>query len=290
MSNLPPYMMIATPCYGNMLVRGYLHSVMQLKELLQMNGIRVDVNTIGNESLITRARNYFISIFLAEEKYTHIMFIDADITFNPASILRMVQSDKDVVGGCYPHKSINWDQIKKLGDVENLEAKSHTYVVNILQLEGNKIQVTNGFIPVSYVGTGFMMIKRGVVEKMVEKFPETKYINDVRGYDRGNNSETFYALFDCFIDPISKRYLSEDFAFCQRWLNMSGEIWADITCDLVHTGSYEFKGSFGKIFNFPPTTTTAASAAPSPPPEEGKSSSKKKQLKKPPKLGETKVA
>jgi hypothetical protein len=71
---------------------------------------------------------------------------------------------------------------------------------------------------------------------------------------------------------------------------MSGEIWADITCDLVHTGSYEFKGSFGKIFNFPPAAAPTAPPAPSPPLEEGKSSSKKKQLKKPPKLGETKVA
>jgi hypothetical protein len=82
--------------------------------------------------------------------------------------------------------------------------------------------------------------------EMVETFPELKYNNDVTGYFNGSNNEQFYAFFDCIIDDKSKRYLSEDYAFCQRWLQLGGEIWVDLLCDLSHLGSYNFRGSYLK--------------------------------------------
>jgi len=81
---------------------------------------------------------------------------------------------------------------------------------------------------------------------MAREFSNLKYVNDVGGYDSHGNKDYFYALFDCYIDPVSKRYLSEDYAFCKRWLGMNGEIWVDLSCNLSHDGTYSFKGAFLK--------------------------------------------
>ena len=40
--------------------------------------------------------------------YTHLLFIDAEIAFNPESVFRMLDLDEDVVTGVYPRKQINW--------------------------------------------------------------------------------------------------------------------------------------------------------------------------------------
>jgi hypothetical protein len=250
-----PCILLATPCYGNQLIRGYLHSVLKLQDLCKSVGIQLDISTIGNESLITRARNYFVSLLLSDKKYTHLLFVDSDITFDPASVIRMLQSNKDVVAGCYPKKSINWDKVKELykdpkTNVEFIEQISHDYALNILTKneEGQvSIPVQNGFMKVSYVATGFLLIKREVLEKMVVAFPHFKYNNDVLGYNNSKNNEFFYSIFDCVVDSESKRYLSEDYCFCQRWLSLGGEIWVDLLCNLNHTGSYEFKGSYYRV-------------------------------------------
>ena len=247
--------LLATPCYGNQLLRGYFHSVLRLQEICKSMNIGLDISTIGNESLITRARNYFVSLVLSDKKYTHLLFVDADISFDPASVIRMVQSGKDVVAGCYPKKSINWNKIKELNKDEKvnkdfIEQISYDYALNILtKNEGGpvNIPIQNGFMKVSYVATGFLLIKREVLEKFTVSFPHFKYNNDVEGYSNGKNEKYFYSIFDCIVDPESKRYLSEDYAFCQRWISLGGDIWVDLLCNLNHTGSYEFNGSYYRV-------------------------------------------
>jgi len=248
--------LLATPCYGNQMLRGYFHSVLKLHELCRSLGYGLDISTIGNESLITRGRNYFVSLMLSNKKYTHILYVDADITFDPQSVIRMVQSEKDVVAGAYAKKSINWGKVHELITknpslpIDVLEPLSHDYAINILHQKNPSeinIPIVNGFMKVSYVATGFLLIKRQVLEKLVQVHPEWKYNNDVGGYDNGSNTDYFYSVFDCIIDPHTKRYLSEDYAFCCRWLELGGDIWLDLLCNLNHTGSYEFKGAYVKV-------------------------------------------
>jgi hypothetical protein len=248
------HILLATPCYGGQLLRGYHQSTLALQRLCDSQGIKLDILTIGNESLITRARNFYVSLVLAKKEYTHLFFIDADVSFNPLNVIRMLMSGKDVVGGCYPKKGINWDKIYELvkeGKVEKefIEPASYDYAVNVItenDTGNNKIPIQNGFMKVAYAATGFLMIKREVLEKMAREFSNLKYVNDVGGYDSHGNKDYFYALFDCIIDPQSKRYLSEDYAFCKRWLGMKGEIWIDLSCNLTHDGTYSFKGSYLK--------------------------------------------
>jgi hypothetical protein len=248
------HVLLATPCYGGQMMRGYTQSILNLQRLCDTNGIKLDILTIGNESLITRARNFYVSLVLAKKEYTHLFFVDSDVSFNPLNVIRMLTGNKDIVGGCYPKKGINWEKVAstiKEGIVETefIEPACYDYAVNIITehtQDAHKIPIQNGFMKVAYAATGFMLIKREVLEKMAREFSHLKYINDVGGYDQHGNKDYFYALFDCVIDPVSKRYLSEDYAFCKRWLGMNGEIWVDLSCNLSHDGTYSFKGAFLK--------------------------------------------
>jgi hypothetical protein len=236
------------------MLRGYTQSILNLQRLCDSNGIKLEIFTIGNESLITRARNFYVSVMLAKKEYTHMIFIDADISFNPLNVIRMLSSNKDVVAGCYPKKGINWEKVTTLArenvvEKEFIEPASYDYAVNIITENDHgtqRVPIQNGFMKVAYAATGFMMIKREVLEKMAREYSHLKYVNDVGGYDSHGNKDYFYALFDCVIDPVSKRYLSEDYAFCKRWLAMNGEIWVDLSCNLTHSGTYDFKGAMLK--------------------------------------------
>jgi len=258
----PFKVLIATPCFNNQLYTGYFHSMIQLLDCLNRHNIAFAIATTGNESLITRGRNYFVSLLLSNPGFTHLLFIDADITFQPMSIVRMIHSNKPIVGGAYPKKGIQWDKIYTMLSSSSpedstssskqfnfLQELTHDYAINFKcdVNDHSNVTIENGFMEVAYIATGFMLIQRHVLETMVSRFPELKFKNDVAGYNNQHNTEYFYSLFDCFIDPESKRYLSEDYAFCKRWLQVGGEIWLDITCALNHFGSFEFKGNFLKF-------------------------------------------
>jgi hypothetical protein len=124
-------------------------------------------------------------------------------------------------------------------------AKSLDYVFNPIyhkQGENVVIRVENGMAQVKDIGTGFMMIQKSVIRKMMLKYPETKYKNNVAGYGQNNMDNCFYSLFDCCIDPVSRVYLSEDYLFCKRWIDIGGELWLDINTNLNHTGIIDYKG------------------------------------------------
>ncbi len=239
--------LVATPCYGGQVFQGYMQSVLNLQRICDQIGWNLIVKTHGNESLIPRGRNLYVAMTLGFKNITHLLYIDADITFQPESVVRMIQEDRDVTVSFYPKKGLNFTKIRDIAvknpdiDPGKLENIAHDYVLNI---DGPNIPIQRGFMKCKYAGTGFMMIKREVIEKMIEAYPETKYNNDIQGYDLPELRDNFYALFDCIIHPVSKRYLSEDYLFCERWTNIGGEIWGDITAQLTHTGAYDFKGNF----------------------------------------------
>lgn len=243
--------LIATPCYGGLVTHNYLNSIVYLKDAFYKYGINCTVYTLGNESLITRGRAFYVALLLSNPQFTHLFFIDADISFNSDSVIRMLMANKDVIAGIYPKKNININKIietAQSGDNPVIPESLMDYCINLEST--TNIKCENSIIEAMYVGTGFLMIKREVIQKMIEAYPETKYKNDVEGYDMATNKDNFYMLFDCIIDPVSKRYLSEDFTFCYRWRKIGGKIHVDINCDLTHTGTYDFRGSFKSILNF----------------------------------------
>jgi len=248
---------IGTPCYGGMITADYFKSCMQLVALAASKKIELQFGTIGNESLITRARNTIVSMFLDDKDYvgSHLLFIDADVGFGPANIDRLIRADKDIVCGIYPRKCIHWDQViravKENPNIteEQVSYKALGYNLNFEDVSNIKLQ--GGYTEVMEAATGMMLIKRDVFKKLQEAYPDRKYKSDQIVNGNRWKSDNCYDFFGVGKLPWDKeeRYLSEDYYFSRLWSNIQGKIWADVASPLVHHGNMHFKGHVGTIFS-----------------------------------------
>ena len=244
---------IATPCYGGQLTEAYFRSTIRLLTFCNQHQIPVAFGTIANESLVTRARNVLVAYFL-QSNFTRLMFIDADIEYQVEDVIKLIAHNKDVAVGAYPKKGVNWQRIRESVkqtdeplDDKAIASFGSDYAINFkfLNREQKQIAIENGLIRLHDGATGFMMIKREVIDKMIEKYPELKYNNDLNTPPELNPH--FYAFFDTMIDPKDKRYLSEDYTFSRRWQDIGGEIWLDPSISLNHYGSFNFQGNPSQI-------------------------------------------
>ncbi|HWK94625.1 MAG TPA: hypothetical protein VNR39_04290 [Pseudolabrys sp.] len=246
---------IATPCFGGVVTTGYMSSIMMLMQLAQQHGVSVSINMLGRDSLITRSRNTLVSHFLSSEEATHLMFIDADITFDAELVLRMLAFNEDVVGGMYPAKALNWQPPANIASREPMNTATLQYVGKFC--EGDELERRGPFATGVYCATGFMMIKRQVFERLIAAHPERMYTSD-HVYSPGQGSRQYHALFECMIDPDTREYLSEDFGFCRMWRELGGKIWLDVEGSLVHTGPHDFIGMPSLRFGSSQPVTEAA--------------------------------
>lgn len=244
---------IATPMYGGQCAGLYMKSCLDMQAMFGAHGVETRFSFLFNESLITRARNYLVDEFLYRSPdFTHLLFLDSDIHFNPQDIMALLAMDREVIGAPYPKKSINWGNVKKAiiknpavesGDLENLVGD---YVFN--PVVGTKqFQVTEP-LEVMEIGTGYMMIKREVLMKFIEAYGEKiKYKPDHIGQKHFDGSRYIHAIFDTVIDPVSHRYLSEDYMFCQ-WCRAIGiKVWLCPWMRTQHVGTYPFTGNLPKV-------------------------------------------
>lgn len=234
----PITVFVSTPCYGGLCLEKYMTSMIKLQLLLIKNGIQLLYDTTENESLVHRARNVSVGRFMQKTNADIFMFIDADVDFDPEAVLRLIKSNHDISVACYPKKVVMWEQAAnavKKGDNRDMSMLSSSLVVNF---GAQRIAVNDGFIQILDGPTGFMCIKRNVFKKLEEEFPELWCKNDHQNRD----FEDYHACFDCMIDPKNKRYLSEDYAFCRRWQQVGGKIYADINTTLGHVGNLPFSG------------------------------------------------
>jgi hypothetical protein len=214
---------IGIPCYGGMVSEPTMTSFLRFILLASQAGLNWSLDTMVNESLVTRARNNLMAKMMTNKQATHFMFIDADIRFQPDSILQMIACDKEVIGGLYPKKALPVN-----------------YVINLKP----QTKIQGDIFTVDTMGTGFLLFKREVYEKLIQAHPETKYVDDV---GLGKQYEPMmYSIFDCKIDERG-HYLSEDWLFCRRWQELGGEIWAHSKVLLNHVGHFEFAGDLSKI-------------------------------------------
>jgi len=248
---------VATPMYGGMCHGMYTKSSLDLQNILNQYGVEVKFSFLFNESLITRARNYLADEFL-RSGCTHLLFIDSDIHYEAKDVITLLALDKDVIGAPYPKKSINWknilDTVKSTPDIEpdELEQLVGEYVFNVVS--GTKQFDVTEPLEVMELGTGFMLIKREVFDKMVETYPSIHYKPDHVGQENFDGYRYIHAFFDTVIDTKtsitgggSDRYLSEDYMFCQMWRKMEGKIHLCPWMKLGHIGSYEFAGNMPAI-------------------------------------------
>jgi len=243
-----PLIVVGTPCFGGLVTQDYTMSLLRLQAAADKAGFDMATIMLGNDALITRGRSAIVAKFLDNPATTHLLFVDADITFQPEHVTRMLAFDKDFVAGFYPAKIIDWQQLaERFGKTaERLDEAGLVYVGSLC--EGDELKTDSGFATGFYAGTGFQLIKRGVFERMIKAYPDTKY-KALHAFPRPTQpSDNLYALFDCMIDPDAGVYLSEDYAFCRRWRAIGGEIWLDLNSKLTHTGSHSFHGNAAAHF------------------------------------------
>lgn len=210
---------ICMPCYGGMLTEQTFMSYIKWANTARQLGVDWTVETMTNESLISRARNTLTAKFLYTKESTHLMFIDADIGWEPWHLLVMLDAQKDVIGGLYPMKSmpIKW-------------------CVNGIPGQENGTPENPNLIEVSKTGTGFLLIKRDVFEKL-DGHPATKpFINDIGLPPELNPFMKTY--FDTAVRE--NRYYSEDWTFCENWRDLGGKVYVDKRILLRHVGTYVF--------------------------------------------------
>lgn len=229
---------VSTPCYGGVCLQHYAESVLRLQRTCASNGIQMMLDTTENESLVHRARNLAVARFYQKTKADLFLFIDADVHFDPEAVIRLIKSDHDIAVACYPKKCVMFGQAEdsvKAEDGRDLNRASASLVMNF---KYTNTPVQNGFAEVLDGPTGFMLVKRDVFTKMFERYPELECVNDHQNKD----VDKYIAVFDCMIDPETRRYLSEDYAFCRRWQQMGGKIYADVMTVLGHVGNIRFVG------------------------------------------------
>jgi len=254
------HLVVATPCFGGQVSSIYASSIFALQRALRTkSNIDLKVLMRDGDALITRARANLVTMFLDDPAATHFLFVDADIGFTPEQVFRLIESGADVVAGVYPIKRVNWDKARRMLAANRPEVASAAldYVLEID--DPDRIVVVNGFTRVRFAGTGFLMIRRHVLERMCEH-PAHAPLQFFREHsvDALAGSPNRFALFECMIDPKTGTYLSEDFAFCKRWTDIGGEIWADLESRLDHVGPSVFHGNIASQFAAPASAADAA--------------------------------
>lgn len=244
-------LMICTPMYGGQSGGMYTKSIAELGRFAGQYGLDITFHFIFNESLITRARNYLVDEFLRSE-CTHLMFIDADIGFDPADVLALAAiaepgSDKDIVCGPYPKKTISWEKIKHAVDrgyadenANQLDSFVGDFVFN--PAPGQNEIPLNEPVEVLEGGTGFMIIQRNVFDRFKEAYPDLSYLPDHIRTKHFDGTREIHAFFDTVIDQ-NKRYLSEDYMFCQWCRHIGIKVWLCPWMRTTHMGTYLFGGS-----------------------------------------------
>jgi len=259
-----PVIAILTPCYGGMCYTPYVSCLIKTLNLCNYYKIKVNVLFCRNDSLVTRARNNLIAKALTTPDITHILFIDSDISWNELDILKLLLSDKSVVGGVYPLKKYNWDLLFKdpnnpynsnvvqsvvdkvnktilknsMSNEDIIQAHLLKYNLNYLE---SVMNIENNLAKVKHIANGFMMLKRNVLTQLMDANPQLKYVDDT-GFLEENEHDYAYALFNS--EVAYGHYLSEDWLFCDRWTNIGGEVFIDVTINLTHSGNVDFKGNF----------------------------------------------
>jgi hypothetical protein len=210
---------LCTPIYLNVTPH-FLSSVLQLQQMLINNNIPFEYRFLTNDSLIPRARNKLCKYFLDIPNATHLLFIDSDIEFNPNDIVRLYLANKDVIGIAYALKKIYND--KTIG------------VYNLLEKENN-----DDFDEALEIGTGLMLIKRHVLEKMIESEPDNFILLDTpEDINKTIDERKYYRFFDTQFD--NNRYLSEDYMFCQKWRKANGKIYLLKNTTTIHHGTFGY--------------------------------------------------
>ena len=246
--------LFATISNSDTISLGYHQSMTQLATHFTKLNIIYDTITIHNEPISARTKNCVVAKVLSDDKYTHLMFIDTNVTFSWRNVLELILKDKDVSGGATPKRNINWDKVKetviKNNEIENahLYAKSLNYhfapiitkamidseVEGEPQQEKQQVNMEDNMVEVHHLKSNFMLIKRNVLETMAERLGiMLKFTNSYEEYNDDSIKDHFYSFFER--ERTDNGYVDEDETFCKRWSKCKGQMWVDLMFNLNTT-------------------------------------------------------
>jgi len=223
------YVVLGIPSYGSGVTFPTFRSIMRDVAILANMGIVVEIDADVGGAEIDTARAKIFSKFLAHDKATDLVFIDADVGWHPGGLAKLLANPVHFVGGAYPQRRYPIQ-----------------YPVNI---SSGQCVLFNGLMSVISVPGGFMRITHEVAEAMADKYSVMRC-----GVARapGEKVPPVYALFDHYwiegLPGEDKRRLSEDISFCRRYGDLGGQVWLDPSIEMSHTGDHTFQGCLGAAF------------------------------------------
>lgn len=218
----PTSILICVPAGGESVTSTTLVSLYSLGQWLTKMGIRNDLKTFSAAD-IEDIRNLFVTAWYDATDYSHLLFVDADMGFHPMLIRDMINFNKPLMGCLYARRSMTPSVVGTVPDGHSLK------------------DVQKGFIKASGLGCGVMMISREVITTMLEKMPhlaDTRSDYLMEAVAAQTPLTRCIRAFDKFREPTLR--LSEDMAFCYRWTQCGGEIWANIDHKISHVGKFDF--------------------------------------------------
>lgn len=237
---------VATPVHSDVSIH-YTQALLEFQKECYAKKVKVTFQ-LFKSSLITQGRNLCVGGFM-ETGHSHLLFIDSDIDFQAKSIFTMVEKNKDIISIPYPMKTINWEKIYenfkngKIKNVIDLSTGGNTYPMRI-ENENDIIPIDKGVIEVTYSPTGCMLIKRSVIEKMIDKYPHLKIVQPTIINGKPIEKPYLYNFFDTMFDQDTHTYMGEDFAFCKRWKDIGGKCHAYVNDIITHVGEHQYCGKF----------------------------------------------
>lgn len=231
----PRKIWLALPCYGGTIHVATLRSLMHDMMRLIMRGDMVFLFTEVGHADIYLARAQIVNRFLEDKGATDLVMIDSDVSWQAGGLLQLLDHPVDLVAGSYPKRDLP--------------------ITFMMRSDGPLMADTgSGLAEVWGMPGGFMRMRRGMLERMVEH-----YGPELTALDRYVPSGRTVHLFDPYWwtdDDGNRRALSEDYSFCQRWRDIGGKVFVDVDIAMGHVGQYEYAGTLGEWIE-PPQTEAA---------------------------------
>lgn len=212
-------LLIATHTHGSV-TPAYCQSLATATAFLAAHGVPHAV-MMFEDSLVDRGRDRAAATLL-ESDCTHLLFIDGDIEFEPQAIVRLLAHGKDFAVAAYRKKN-----------------ERNEFAVSFLPDAGDQLDQCEetGCVKIARAGTGFMMLRRAVFERLREAMPDLHY--------EDHSVAAVPRQMTAFFEHIVRdgRRWSEDYTFCERWRAIGGDIWLDPFINLSHWGPHPWRGS-----------------------------------------------
>jgi hypothetical protein len=220
-----------SPTYTGQVCVPFLQSYIASAFHLAVNGVQMELMVANHFTLVQFARNYLMAKFLEDGTYTHLLWLDSDLGWDPTAILRMLGRNKEVIGGVYPLKT---------------KAPTYPYVYD----DG---PVTDGVQRAERIPTGFMMCTLGAIQRVADSVPKIQMEYQGQKVIAPN-------AFDLVQE--GREYWGEDFVFCKRLRNLGIDIWVEMDIDFQHIGLTAFTGNLARHMGGHPATEPYLQAAP----------------------------